>query len=308
MRRVWPAAAPHRAAGRLVQPGAWRPSAYQPDGAEAPRPRRGVVAGLAAEPAEAGRRHGAVRRAARAGAAGRRRAIRASGSPTSRTRLGTRYTADTVTALDRRFPHDALRLADGRRQSGADCRTGSAGARSVRTVPIAVFDRPSLRSRALCGPAAQRFRPSPPAGRRGAPPGRDEAAGLGVFPYPARPELGDRIRAERATASSQTFERSKHPNCHDHRTARAPRRPAQRRRPRRAELLDDLVARRLDDGKAEDIVTIDLAGKTDIADYMVIASGRSARQVTALTEHLLEPRCADARASRSRARRRATGC
>ncbi|MGE5270248.1 MAG: ribosome silencing factor [Thiohalocapsa sp.] len=42
----------------------------------------------------------------------------------------------------------------------------------------------------------------------------------------------------------------------------------------------------LEDGKAENIVTIDLAGKTTIADYMVIASGRSARQVTALTDHL----------------------
>ena len=42
----------------------------------------------------------------------------------------------------------------------------------------------------------------------------------------------------------------------------------------------------LEDGKAEDIRTIDLAGKSTIADYMVIASGRSARQVTALTDHL----------------------
>ena len=33
-------------------------------------------------------------------------------------------------------------------------------------------------------------------------------------------------------------------------------------------------------------MTIDLAGKTTIADYMVVASGRSARQVVALTEHL----------------------
>jgi ribosome-associated protein len=42
----------------------------------------------------------------------------------------------------------------------------------------------------------------------------------------------------------------------------------------------------LEDGKAEDIVTIDLAGKTTIADYMVVASGRSARQVMSLTDHL----------------------
>ncbi len=48
----------------------------------------------------------------------------------------------------------------------------------------------------------------------------------------------------------------------------------------------NLVLRALDDGRAEDIVTIDLAGKTTIADYMVIATGRSARQVAALTDHV----------------------
>jgi ribosome-associated protein len=47
-----------------------------------------------------------------------------------------------------------------------------------------------------------------------------------------------------------------------------------------------LILQTLEDGKAEDIVTIDLAGKTTIADQMVVASGRSARQVSALTEHL----------------------
>jgi ribosome-associated protein len=50
----------------------------------------------------------------------------------------------------------------------------------------------------------------------------------------------------------------------------------------------DLVLRTLEDGKAEEIATIDLAGKTTIADHMVIASGRSTRQVLALTERLDE--------------------
>ncbi len=36
-----------------------------------------------------------------------------------------------------------------------------------------------------------------------------------------------------------------------------------------------------------DIATIDLAGKTSFADAMVIASGRSQRQVSAIAEHLL---------------------
>ena len=44
----------------------------------------------------------------------------------------------------------------------------------------------------------------------------------------------------------------------------------------------------LDDDKAEDIVVIDLEGKSSIADYMVIASGRSQRQLGAMAEHLRE--------------------
>jgi ribosome-associated protein len=42
----------------------------------------------------------------------------------------------------------------------------------------------------------------------------------------------------------------------------------------------------LDDNKAEDIVTIDLAEKSPLADYMVVASGRSARQVQALADYV----------------------
>lgn len=44
----------------------------------------------------------------------------------------------------------------------------------------------------------------------------------------------------------------------------------------------------LDDDKAEDVVTIDLRGRTAIADHMVIASGRSSRQVGAIAEKLAE--------------------
>src|SRR5690349_19840877 len=51
-------------------------------------------------------------------------------------------------------------------------------------------------------------------------------------------------------------------------------------------LLLDTVRRSLDDGKAEDVVVIDLQGKSSIADAMVIATGRSQRQVVALAERL----------------------
>jgi ribosome-associated protein len=54
------------------------------------------------------------------------------------------------------------------------------------------------------------------------------------------------------------------------------------------EPLLEVIEKTLDDGLAEDIVVIDLNGKSSIADYMVIASGRSARQVVALAERLRE--------------------
>lgn len=44
----------------------------------------------------------------------------------------------------------------------------------------------------------------------------------------------------------------------------------------------------LDDDKAQDVVVIDLAGKTEIADYMVVASGQSSRQVGAMATHLTQ--------------------
>ncbi len=53
------------------------------------------------------------------------------------------------------------------------------------------------------------------------------------------------------------------------------------------ELLS-LILASLDDDKAEDIVTIPLAGKSEMADHMVIATGRSSRQVAAISEKLVD--------------------
>ena len=49
-----------------------------------------------------------------------------------------------------------------------------------------------------------------------------------------------------------------------------------------------IVETSLDDDKAEDIVAIDLRGKSTIADYMVIATGRNSRQLAAMASHLDE--------------------
>ena len=42
----------------------------------------------------------------------------------------------------------------------------------------------------------------------------------------------------------------------------------------------------LEDNKAENIVVIELRGKTEIADFLVIASGTSQRHIGAMAEHL----------------------
>jgi ribosome-associated protein len=50
--------------------------------------------------------------------------------------------------------------------------------------------------------------------------------------------------------------------------------------------LSALILKSLDDDKAEDIVTIDLEGRSSLADALVIATGRSSRHVASIAEHL----------------------
>ena len=55
-----------------------------------------------------------------------------------------------------------------------------------------------------------------------------------------------------------------------------------------AETLHALVLAQLDDDQAQEVVSIPLAGKSSIADHMVIASGRSTRQVASMAQKLAE--------------------
>ena len=55
-----------------------------------------------------------------------------------------------------------------------------------------------------------------------------------------------------------------------------------------SEMLLARILTSLNDDKAEDIVQIDLRGKSSIGDYMIIASGRSSRQVSAISEKLVD--------------------
>ncbi|KWV92290.1 ribosome-associated protein IOJAP [Erythrobacter sp. YT30] len=64
--------------------------------------------------------------------------------------------------------------------------------------------------------------------------------------------------------------------------------PAMRRINMSENSLHDLVLAQLDDDQAQEVVSIPLEGKSSIADYMVIASGRSTRQVASMAQKLAE--------------------
>jgi nicotinate-nucleotide adenylyltransferase len=195
-------------------------------------------------------------------------------------RLGTSYTADTLRALRRRFPGARFVWLMGG-DNLAQFPYWRRWRDIFRTVPIAVFDRPGTASRALAGVAAQRFaaaRVPLSAARRLAsltPP-------VWVFFHTRLdPRSASRIRSKRRM---QTLTENR-PLVNAEAAAIATLKPRRRKALPAPELLRRIIDS-LEDGKAEDIVTIDLAGKTTIADYMVVASGRSARQVVSLTDHL----------------------
>jgi len=195
-------------------------------------------------------------------------------------KLGTTYTADTIKTLRRRFPRARfvwLMGGDNLVQFPYWLRWQQI----FRTLPVAVFARPTTSLKALASKAAHCFasaRVPEGAARR-----------LALLPPPAwvffhtrlDPRSATRIRAERTLSTLKEKRAQVNPELAT--VATLPSRPRRSAEP--AELLHQVITS-LEDGKAEDIVTIDLSGKTTFADYMVVASGRSARQVVSLTEHL----------------------
>ena len=77
--------------------------------------------------------------------------------------------------------------------------------------------------------------------------------------------------------------------AHSHAADAAPTPPTVPAMPADAEsALLALLLGQLDDDQAQEVVTIPLAGKSSIADHMVIASGRSTRQVATMAQKLAE--------------------
>ena len=213
--------------------------------------------------------------AARLAAAERR--IRITGIET---RLGSLYTADTLRELCRRFPRTRFVWLMGG-DNLVQLPYWKRWQEIFRTVPIAVFDRPGAALTALAGTAARRFaraRMPVTAARR-----------LALMTPPAWVFFHTRLDHRSATRIREA--RALQPRKENRPEVIAqPIAIASRARRSRAAIPAPELLRRiidsLEDGKAEEIVTIDLAGKTTIADFMVVATGRSTRQVVALTDHL----------------------
>ena len=192
------------------------------------------------------------------------------------------YTVDTLKALRRRFPRLRFVWLMGS-DNLVQIPRWERWPEIFRMVAVAVFDRPSCAPRALAGTAAKRFarqRIPVAAGRRLA--GMKPPAWV-FYHTPLDSRSATRIRSEQQNTPAQTSTEER-PELLTIATLR-PRPRATRLDSAAAEILE-LVRGTLEDGRAEDVVTIDLAGKTTFADYMVIASGRSTRQVLALTERL----------------------
>jgi nicotinate-nucleotide adenylyltransferase len=188
--------------------------------------------------------------------------------------LGTRYTLDTVRELKRLYPHAHFVWL-----MGADILPQLvhwAGWRELfAAIPIAAFARPGWSYAALQSAAPQAF------ARYRLDAGQSRRLATATTPawcfIPSRLDShsGTAIRAVRPKRS-----RPKGKAISDQRVL------PDRSKPTADQLK--LVRQSLEDDKAEDIVVIDLSGKSSFADYMVIATGRSNRQVVAIADHLEE--------------------
>ena len=99
--------------------------------------------------------------------------------------------------------------------------------------------------------------------------------------FAAKPLKGARPKATRPKAAPPKATLLKSPAGRKAPPKSAPKAKASAR-------LLNLALKSLDDDQAVDVSTIDLEGKTSIADHMIVASGRSQRQVGAMAMHLMQ--------------------
>lgn len=204
--------------------------------------------------------------------------------------LGTRYTADTIAVLRRRFPRIRFVWLMGA-DNLAQIPRWNQWLDIFRSLPIAVVDRPLYSRTVLSGKAPRRFAHArvPPRRLAGSPP--PAWTFLHIRRHPAS---ASSIRAQAglslpssptSTVSPVSMENAINQIAPNPQTSGLGSHSSGKATS--ADALD-LVVRTLDEHKAEDIVTIDLKGRTSLCDYMVIATGQSQRQVGAMADHVVE--------------------
>lgn len=194
--------------------------------------------------------------------------------------LGTRYTLDTVRALRRLYPRAKFVWI-----MGADILPQLVhwlGWRDLfAAIPIAAFARPGWSYPALASAAPRAF------ARYRLAAGQERR--LASCEPPAWCFIPSRLDSHSATAIRAVRPRrtrAKGTTISDQNSSAGARRLPDRSKASTALLA--LARHSLEEDKAEDVVVIDLKGKSAFADYMVIASGRSNRQVVAIGEHLAD--------------------
>ena len=225
-------------------------------------------------------------------------------------RLGTRYTYDTLTALSRYYPKTRFVWLMGADNLGQIHRW-QRWRGIFETYPIAVFDRPLYGMQALAGHAAAAFARA----RRDQTNSRDLVTATPpawiFFPSRLEPLSSTQLRKaardfgpdslrSRFTASiSKDIDAGmtvsileKTPIARSTTKGPTTSAPILGEAPTLStdtaqDVLKDAIVKSIDDDKGEDIVVIDLRGKSNITDFIVIASGRSARQVGAMADHII---------------------
>jgi nicotinate-nucleotide adenylyltransferase len=177
--------------------------------------------------------------------------------------FGTNRTADSICALKRGFPGTRFVWLMGADNLGQFHRWHH-WRRIARDVSIAVFNRAPHAHRALLAPAAMAMR-------------RARCARIGTLAGATTPAWGF-VPGPLHLASSTAI-RAGQPGA----------RAAQGGRRWRLDITSQLGAidHVLDTFKAVDIVRIDVTGRSSLADHMIIASGRSSRQVAALATNVV---------------------
>jgi nicotinate-nucleotide adenylyltransferase len=219
-------------------------------------------------------------------------------------RLGTRFTFDTLSALRRYYPKTRFVWLMGADNLGQIHRWQHW--RGIfDSIPIAVFDRPPYRLRTLASPAASAYARSRQDQSRSRDLVTSTAPAWIFFPSRLEPLSSTQLRMAardfgpeslRSRFAASTFKEANQRmiplSMETIPIATSPTQLMPAPLPVKSsdiepDLLKDSIVKSIDDDKGEDIVVVDLRGKSNITDFIVIATGRSARQVGAMADHLV---------------------